>query len=60
MKCKICKIRKVTIREWKTKEENETCLTCFSFMKYTQDMINALESMGKDKKISLKIIVRYG
>ena len=65
-KCKFCGKRYVKQKEWKTEEENELCLKCYSWYKYIRDIKEGMNNqlkyhLGiKDKEIRISIVDKKG
>ena len=53
-KCAICNHRYVERKEWKTKEENETCFTCYSTKQAILLSMQALVGYARAKGIKLE------
>ena len=60
-KCKFCGKRYAKQEDWKTEQEKELCLKCYSWYKYVKDMKDGLNDqlkhhLGvKDKEIIISI-----
>lgn len=53
--CKVCKNIKVNQQEWKTPEEKEMCLTCFSFVRFLQTTLENLQVVVDYRGINRQI-----